>query len=146
MLKGILSIAGHGGLFKLVAEAKNNIIVESLSTKKRMPAYSSSKISSLEDIAIFADSGDIPLKDIFKNIHELEDGGASIDPKSSNNDLKAYFAKVLPDYDRERVYVSDMKKVVMWYNELHNNDMVVFEEEETETTEDTADSGAESKE
>ena len=143
MLKGILSISGHGGLFKLVAEAKNNIIVESLSTKKRMPAYSSSKISSLEDIAIFADSGDIPLKDVFKNIHELENGGASIDPKSANNDLKAYFAKVLPDYDRDRVYVSDMKKVIMWYNELHANNMVVFEEEEAGTNEEASGSSDE---
>ncbi len=131
MLKGILSISGHGGLFKMVAEAKNNIIVESLSTKKRMPAYSTSKISSLEDIAIFADSGDIPLKDIFKNIFELEDGKASISPnKVSGNELKDYFAKVLPDYDRDRVYVSDMKKVITWYNQLHECELLNFEEEE----------------
>ena len=132
MLKGILSISGHGGLFKMVAEAKNNIIVESLSTNKRMPAYSTSKISSLEDIAIYADSGDIPLKDVFKNIYDLENGGTAIDGKSSNNDLKAYFAKVLPDYDRERVYVSDIKKVLTWYNELHKYDLLMFEEESAE--------------
>ena len=138
MLKGILSISGHGGLFKLVAEAKNNIIVESLSTKKRMPAYSTSKISSLEDIAIYADSGDIPLNDVFKNIYELENGGPAIEGKSSNNDLKSYFAKILPDYDRERVYVSDMKKVLTWYNELHKYDMLSFEEESEEDAADKA--------
>ncbi|NQU86010.1 MAG: DUF5606 domain-containing protein, partial [Mariniphaga sp.] len=83
MLKGILSISGHGGLFKMVAEAKNNIIVESVSTKKRMPTYSTSKISALEDIAIFTETGEVNLQEVFKNIHELEEGGQAIDPKLS---------------------------------------------------------------
>jgi len=130
MLKGILAISGQGGLFKMVAEAKNNIIVESIATKKRMPAYSTSKISALEDISIFTETGEAPLKDIFKSISGLEDGGSAIDPKSPGDKLKEYFKKVLPEYDQDRVYVSDMKKIFTWYNLLLEHDMLNFEEEE----------------
>ena len=114
----------------MIAEAKNNIIVESIVTKKRMPAYSSSKISALEDIAIFTETGEAPLKDIFKSISELENGGPAINPKSSGNKLKEYFKKILPDYDQDRVYVSDMKKVFTWYNLLLENELLNFDEEE----------------
>ena len=136
MLKGILAISGQPGLFKLIAESKNNIIVESLDTGKRMPAYSTTKISALEDIAIYTDTDDIPLKDVFKVIHEKEDGGKSISHKSSGNELKEYFGKVLPDYDRERVYVSDIKKVILWYNILHDKELLDFSEKENEEADD----------
>lgn len=137
MLKGILAISGQPGLFKLVAESKNNIIVESLETGKRMPAYSTSKISALEDIAIFTDTDDIPLKDVFKAISEKEDGGKTINHKSSSKELRDFFAEILPAYDRERVYVSDIKKVLLWYNTLQEKDMLDFsEEEETEENND----------
>lgn len=132
MLKGILAISGHSGLFKMVAESKNNIIVESLETKKRFPVYSTSKISALEDIAIYTLEGDVPLKDIFKTIAEKEDGEQAISAKAGNNDIKAYFEEILPDYDKERVYISDMKKVILWYNTLQENDMLDFSEEENE--------------
>jgi len=132
MLKGILAISGHPGLFKLIAESKNNIIVESLETGKRMPAYSTTKISALEDIAIYTDEEDVPLKEVFKTIHEKEDGGKAINHKSSGNELKNYFGGVLPDYDRDRVYVSDIKKVILWYNILHEKDMLDFSDEEEE--------------
>ncbi len=138
MLKGILAISGHSGLFKMVAESKNSIIVESLDTKKRMPVYSSAKVSALEDIAIYTYEGDIPLKDVFKAISEKEDGGAALTPKSSGNELKAYFEEILPDFDQDRVYVSDIKKVMLWYNALHEKEMLDFsepEEEEEETKE-----------
>ena len=135
MLKGILAISGQPGLFKMVAESKNNIIVESLETGKRMPAYSTSKISALEDIAIFTDADDIPLKDVFKAISEKEDGGKTINHKSSSKELRDYFGEVLPDYDRDRVYVSDIKKVLLWYNTLQEKDMLDFSEEEEETEE-----------
>src|SRR5690554_3760992 len=118
MLKGILAISGQQGLFKLVAESKNNIIVESLETGKRMPAYSTSKISALEDIAIYTDTADIPLKDVFKAIAEKENGGAALSHKETASRLKSYFMEVLPEYDRDRVYVSDIKKVLLWYNIL----------------------------
>lgn len=132
MLKGILAISGQQGLFKLVAESKNNIIVESLETGKRMPAYSTTKISALEDIAIYTDSADVPLKDVFKAIAEKENGGAAPSHKESSGKLKAYFGEVLPEYDRDRVYVSDIKKVVLWYNILQEKNMLDFSEEESE--------------
>jgi hypothetical protein len=130
MLKGILSISGHSGLFKLVAESKNSIIVESLETFKRIPVHSTSKVSALEDIAIYTEEGDVPLKEIFKAIYEHENGGPSISQKETANELKEYFEKVVPDYDKDRVYVSDIKKVLAWYNVLHEKELLDFSEEE----------------
>ncbi len=124
MLKGILAIAGHSGLFKMVSNSKNALIVESLVDKKRMPAYASSKISALEDIAIFTDEGDVQLAEVLKNIKEKEDGGQAVSHKASGKELKAYMLEVLPNYDEDRVYVSDMKKVFQWYNILQENDML----------------------
>ena len=136
MLKGILAISGQPGLFKLIAETKNNIIVESLETGKRMPAYSTAKISTLEDIAIYSDTGDIPLKEVFKKISEKENGGEAVSPKSSNDKLKSYFEEILPDYDKNRVYVSDIKKVLLWYDILLKKNMLDSEKEEQETDKD----------
>jgi hypothetical protein len=135
MLKGILSISGQSGLFKMVAESKNNIIVESLETLKRMPVHSTSKVSSLEDIAIYTENGDVPLKDIFKLISEKESGGQAISSKSSANELKAYFEKIVPEYDKDRVYISDIKKVLLWYNTLQQKELLDFSETEEENKE-----------
>ncbi|HSO85903.1 MAG TPA: DUF5606 domain-containing protein [Draconibacterium sp.] len=132
MLKGILSISGQSGLFKMVAESKNNIIVESLDTLKRIPVHSTSKVSALEDIAIYTENGDVPLKDIFRVISDIENKGPAISPKSSGNELKAYFEKIVPEYDKDRVYVSDIKKVLLWYNTLQQKDLLDFSEEEKE--------------
>lgn len=129
VLKKLLSISGHSGLFRLVAESKNNIVVESLDTNKRMPVYSASKVSSLSDIAIYTHTGETPLKEILKAIFEKENGGASINPKSPDNQLKEYFETILPDYDKSRVYTSDIKKVLSWYNILQNKNMLDFTEE-----------------
>ncbi len=138
MLKGILAISGHSGLFKMVSNAKNAIIVESLVDKKRMPAYATSKISALEDIAIFTDEGDVPLADVFKSIKEKENGGKAISHKASGNELKGYMEEILPNYDEDRVYVSDMKKVFQWYNLLQENNLLenLDKEEEVESAED----------
>jgi hypothetical protein len=114
----------------MVAESKNNIIIESLETLKRMPVHSTSKVSALEDIAIYTESGDVPLKDIFKAIFDKENGGTAINPKSSANDLKVYFEKVVPEYDRDRVYISDIKKVLLWYNTLQSKGLLSFIESE----------------
>jgi len=135
MLKGILAVSGQSGLFKLVAESKNNIIVESLETKKRIPVYSSSKVSALEDIAIYTETGDVPLKEIFKLISDKEEGGSAISHKSSGNELKTYFEEVVPEYDKDRVYVSDIKKVILWYNTLLDKEMLDFSEPEEENKE-----------
>lgn len=146
MLKGILAISGQSGLFKLVAEAKNNIIVESLDTGKRMPAYSTNKISALEDIAIYTDTADVPLKEVFQIIAEKENFGQAPDHKSNTSQLKSYFAEILPSYDRDRVYVSDIKKVMQWYNILQEKDMLDFSEEETEEQKDNEEDGEKSSE
>ncbi len=139
MLKGILSVSGQSGLYKMISQAKNSIIVESLVDGKRMPAYATSRISALEDISIFTEQGDVKLVEVFKNIFEKEDGKQTISHKSSANELKSYFVQVLPDYDKDRVYVSDIKKVVVWYNLLVDKDIFKFgEEEATPAEEDNA--------
>lgn len=136
MLKDILSISGYGGLFKFVSQGRTGIIVESLEDKKRMNASATAKISALEDIAIFTDTEDKPLKDVFKAIAEKENGGESINHKSSADELKKYFEEILPDYDRDRVYVSDIKKVINWYNILQKYDLLNFDEEEESKAEE----------
>ncbi len=132
MLKGILAISGQPGLYKLVAEAKNRIIVESLLTGKRMPASPTAKISSLEDIAVYTQTSDIPLKDVLKKIHEHENGGQAISAKSKDNELKKYFGTIISDYDKDRVYISDIKKIFLWYNILQENNLLDFSEEVAE--------------
>jgi len=127
MLKGILAISGQPGLFKLVSNAKNALIVESLIDEKRIPVYATSKISALEDIAIFTDEGDMPLVDVFKCIHDKEDGGQCISHRASGKELKGYMDDILPTYDRDRVYTSDMKKVFQWYNLLQENELINFD-------------------
>lgn len=136
MLKDILSISGYGGLFKFVSQGRTGIIVESLEDKKRMNASATAKISALEDIAIFTDTEDKPLKDVFKAIADKENGGESINHKSSADELKKYFEEILPDYDRDRVYVSDIKKVINWYNILQKYDLLNFDEEEESKAEE----------
>ncbi|HAN17328.1 MAG: hypothetical protein A2X13_00595 [Bacteroidetes bacterium GWC2_33_15] len=128
MLKDILSISGHGGLFKYVSQARNGIIVESLEDQKRMQAHASAKVSALDDISIFTETEDIALKNVLKAIFDKENGGEAISHKSSNDELKKYFEQVLPSYDKERVYVSDIKKVINWYNILLKHNLLNFEE------------------
>jgi hypothetical protein len=139
MLKDILSISGQSGLFKMVSSTKNGLIVENIEDKKRMPAYSTSKISALEDIAIFNQEGDdMPLGEVFKSIRTKENGGPAIDHKSENQKLKSYFEEVMPTYDHNRVYASDIKKVIQWYNLLQKCNMldILDQTEEKEETKD----------
>ena len=131
-LKDILAISGHGGLFKFVSQGRNGIIVESLVDKKRISASATAKISALEDIAIYTDVEEISLADVFTSIYNKEDGNQTISHKSSSNELKAYFEEVLPEYDKDRVYVSDIKKVLNWYNILQSLDMVKPSEKKEE--------------
>ena len=138
MLKGILSISGQPGLYKLIAEAKNRIIVESLTTGKRMAANTMAKVSSLEDISVFTETGDISLKEILKRIYSNENGGAAIDFKVSDQEIMKYFETIVPEYDKVRVYLSDIRKVLHWYNILQEKDMLDFEEEEINEEEDTS--------
>ncbi len=146
MLKGILSISGQSGLYKMVAESKNNIIVESLETFKRIPVHSTSKVSALEDIAIYTENGDVPLKDIFKAIYDKENGGVALSVKASVNELKSYFINVVPDYDKDRVYISDIKKVLLWYNVLQQKGLLSFSEQENEEEGEVEKEGTEKSE
>lgn len=130
-LSGIISISGMSGLYKVVAQSKNGIIVESLVDKKRLPAYSSYKISGLEDISVFTTGDDLPLSDVFQKIYDNEKGGAvAIDPKASEADVRKYFEQVLPDFDKDRVYTSDIKKMLNWYNLLQKNGLLEKKKEE----------------
>ncbi len=130
MLKKILSIAGKPGLYKLVSTSKTLTLVESLIDKKRIPIYPQEKIVSLGEIAIYTMEDEIPLKDVFTKIKENEDGGKIADEhKSNNKKLFSFFETVLPTYDKEKVYASDIKKIVNWYNLLIENN-IDFEVEE----------------
>lgn len=132
MLKTILSIAGKPGLYKLVSQGRNMLIVESLSDKKRFPAYGNEKIISLGDIAMYTDAEDIPLAQVLTNVKNKENGqSASLDPKKASQDeLKAYMAEVLPSFDRDRVHASDIKKLISWYNLLIAAGITEFEAKE----------------
>jgi hypothetical protein len=130
MLKKILSIAGKPGLYKLVSTSKTITLVESLIDKKRLPIYPQEKIVSLGEIAIYTTQDEIPLKDVFAKIKENENGGNIADEhKSNNSKLFSYFETVLPTYDKDKVYASDIKKIINWYNLLIDND-IDFEKEE----------------
>ena len=136
MLKNILSITGKPGLYKLVSQGNNMLIVESLVDGKRMPTYARDKIVSLGEISMYTMSDDIALSEVLTKLGEKEGlKTATIDPKKASNDeLHAFFAEVLPEYDRDRVYPSDIRKLVQWYNILIGAGMTDFSEvEETET-------------
>jgi hypothetical protein len=131
MLKEILSITGKSGIYKLVSQGKNMLIVESLVDGKRIPAYTKDKVVSLGDIAIFTETTEIPLGQVFENIKIKENGAeAPISPKADNEVLRKYMAEILPEYDRDRVYPSDIRKLISWYNILVNSKMTDFLEEE----------------
>lgn len=117
-LTGIISISGQPGLFKIVAQSKNGIIVEGLSDKKRLNVYATTKVSTLSDISMFTTGEDKPLEEIMNNVYEKEKGGAAIDNKADDKAMEAYFAQILPEYDKDRVYVSNMRKLINWYNAL----------------------------
>lgn len=134
MTERILSISGKPGLFKLVSQGKNMLIVEDIATGKRRPAYMRDKVMSLADIAMYTTSEDVPLYTIYGNIYKLEDG-KTVDIKSLEDDetLREYFAKVLPDFDRDRVYSSDIRKALTWYNQLVEAGITDFSTPDTKT-------------
>lgn len=132
MLKEILSISGKPGLQKLISNSSNAIIVESLIDGKRFPAYSNSKIIALEDISIYTEAEDMPLKEVFKRISAKENGKSALSHKEPTEKILAYFEEIVPEYDKERVYVSDMKKIIQWYNLLTEKGMLELDEEAKE--------------
>lgn len=129
-LKDLMSISGYPGLFKFISQGRNSIIVESLEDKKRMSVYSTSRVSTLEEIAVFTESEEIPLAELLKKMYSFSEGKETLSHKSSGEELKKYFETILPDYDRDRVYISDMKKIINWYNLLVGYDLINPEDEQ----------------
>lgn len=117
-LSKILSISGQHGLFEYVAQARNGVIIEALSDKKRTVADAKSRITTLADISIYTTEGEIKLQEVFLKMHEALGDADAPSSKAAPEELKALFAKVIPDYDEERFYVSHMKKVVDWYSDI----------------------------
>ena len=131
MLETVLAISGKPGLYKLVSRGNNSLIVETLDAqKKRMPIFGADKVISLADIAMYTDEEEVPLRCVFKNILEKEGGKkTSLDyKKASKDELAAFMAEALPNYDRDRVYPADMKKLVQWYNILVENGVTDFDD------------------
>lgn len=119
MLKGIIAITGKPGLFRLLSRGKNTLIVENLATGKRTPTYPHEKVISLADISMYTNGDDVLLADVLTNLHKAADG-KPVDLKSFADDaaLREFFGTVLPDFDRERVYTTDIRKLITWYNML----------------------------
>ncbi len=137
MLKNILAVTGKPGLYKLVSRGNNMLIIEGLEDGKRMPTYSRDKIVSLADVAMFTMGEDVPLNEVLTNLCKKENAQVcSLDVKKADNDtLRDFFAEVLPDFDRDRVYPSDIRKLVQWYNILIHAGITDFSEiEESEET------------
>ncbi|HQP21727.1 MAG TPA: DUF5606 domain-containing protein [Bacteroidales bacterium] len=143
MLKKIVAVSGKPGLYKMLSQGKNMLIIESLVDGKRMPAYNKDKVMSLGEISMYTENGEKPLHEVLELLKTKAGGEKlSIDPKASNDELRAYFADVLPDYDRERVYPSDIRKLLNWYNLLiekgYTNFAPVKEEEKEKEKEEPA--------
>lgn len=133
MLKTILSVSGKPGLYKLISSNKNMVIIESLIDKKKTPIHARDKVVSLGDISIYTETEDAPLKDVLIAIKAKENGNKKlIDAKVKPEELKAYFAQVLPSFDQDRVYPTDIKKIISWYNILIDANIDFEKEEATE--------------
>lgn len=129
-LEGIISVSGKPGLFKVVTKKKNGLIVESIPDKKKLNVFALDKVSALEDISIYTYEEDIPLKDVYSKLFELEEGKSSIDHKESGDNLRNKMIQILPDFDQDRVYSSDLKKLFQWYNLLISAGLLVADIEE----------------
>ena len=134
-LDKVLSISGKPGLYKLVTQTRGGFVAESLLDSKRISVGVQQNVSVLSEIAIYTLTEEVPLKNVFSNIKEKENGEqTSIKPKDSKDKLEEYFFDVLPDYDEDRVYASDIKKVLQWYNLLQKHNMLNLLDEDAETT------------
>lgn len=139
MLKKILSISGKPGLYRLVNQGRNMLIVENIATGRRQPAYASDKVVSLGDIAIYTTESDTPLADVLEKVKEAN-SGKEVDVKAIGDDAKVreYFKTILPEYDEERVYTTDIRKLFAWYNQLVSAGITEFKEEEEAKEEQAA--------
>ena len=143
-LKKILSVSGEHGLFEYVAQGRGGIIAQSLSGGQRQLLGASAKVSALADISIYTDATDVPLRDVLTAMAAKLDNGPAPDQKSDPKKIKGFFAEVIPDYDENRFYVSHMKKILGWYEELRQHASLEFvEDEEAEAGDKTAEEKAE---
>ena len=133
-LEGILNIAGKPGLFKVISQGQGRVVVESLIDGKRGAVHSNSQANMLQEIGIYTYNDTKPLSEIFDNIAQKENGKESISHKSSVEELTKYFRQILNDYDEERVYISDIKKVIQWYNCMQNNGLIELPKQNTNKT------------
>ena len=133
----IISISKKPGLFQIISQTKSGCIVESLEDHKRFPVHSTNQISLLENIAIFTYETEVPLLNVFKTIFKSTEGKITISHKENGKILSSYFSEILPDYDEERVYVSNIKKVIQWYNILVNAGLDFSKIETSEENSDT---------
>ena len=132
-LEGIIAITGKAGLFKVISQGNNAVIVESLTDKKRMPITVRYQANTLEEIGIYTLEDTTPLSEIFDTISKKENAKQSIDHKVSKEELIKYFEEILPNYDEERVYISNIKKVIQWYNALQTAGLIELPKEEKKT-------------
>ena len=135
-LSRILSVSGQPGLWEYVSQARNGIVAESLATKNRTAFGVNAKVTSLGDISVYTDEGECSLKDLFLKLRDVLGDKPACDPKADNKSIVALFEQALPDYDRDRFYVSHMKKVCLWYNIIREFASFDFEEEKEEKTEE----------
>ncbi|MBP5210229.1 MAG: DUF5606 domain-containing protein [Bacteroidales bacterium] len=135
-LKKVLSVSGQPGLWLYLAQAKNGVIVESLVTKHRTQFGSNARITTLEDVSIYTNSGEVTLKQVFLDMKAKLGAGQAPSSKTDDKAIKAFFGEVIPDYDQDKFYVSHMKKVLDWYNVLNEFATIDFVEEEEEKSED----------
>ena len=132
-LEKILSVAGKPGLYKLITQTRSGFVAESLLDGKRISVGLRSNVSVLSEIAIYTLEEELPLREVFLKIQEKEKGGkTSIGHKEDKIKLEEYFFEVLPNYDEDRVYASDIKKIIQWYNALVDNELVDFSDKESE--------------
>jgi hypothetical protein len=136
-LQGIISIAGRPGLFKIVAQGKNSVIVESMTDKKRFPAHATDKISSLEDISVYTTDEDVKLTEVYEKMYASLDGKAALSHKEDPKKLRDYVITFLPNYDSGRVYDSDVRKLFQWYNTLLAEGLLIPEVVTTEVEDST---------
>lgn len=130
MIERILSISSKPGLYRLLSQGKNMLIVENIETKKRQPAYHHDKVISLSDVAMYTNGDDVPLYNVFADIAE-KNNNQPVDVKNmSDNEIRDFFGNYLPDFDRERVYTSDIRKLFQWYNILVSNGITKFKNDE----------------
>ena len=139
VLKDFISVAGKSGLHTIVGKSKNNVIVESLKDKKRFPIFNTNKISALSDISIYTYDEEILLSELFDRIQKKYKKEAAVSHLESAEELKKVFEELVPNYDQEQVYNSDIKKVFQWYNILHDTDNLIKEESKEEKKESSGD-------